>query len=314
MRDNWLARLGAFFGALLLMGLVPLQAAESSHPPESGKPALIKPAASTDTGLLLEPSLDLSKFSTEEFIALSSSVGLDKICKNWSSAVVALPPHERPGVKGLTEQEVKDYMVQVRRLFKEGAAVPISDVGLISTQEDVIRRPMLNHISAFSNAVARVYLLVQKTSTDKGWGYFSIVQDLTVEPPLDYFADLNGKEVKFEGATCYKCHSSGPLAIHPARADLVSDAPLAAAISKHIAEQPLSRFHFPEREKPIDYGQPLALKFCTKCHDTDGYRLPLYKVHSHPIRILVDFGYMPPKHRLTPDEIAELKAWLDKKP
>jgi len=39
--------------------------------------------------------------------------------------------------------------------------------------------------------------------------------------------------------------------------------------------------------------------------------LPLFKVHSHPIRILVDFGYMPPKRRLTPEEIAELKAWLD---
>jgi hypothetical protein len=204
--------------------------------------------------------------------------------------------------------------VQVRRLFDEGAAIPISDTGLVSTQEDVIRRPMLNHISAFSNSVARVYLLVQKTSTDKGWGYFSIVQDLTTEPPLDYFADLNGKEVKFEGATCYKCHSSGPLAIHPARADLVSDAPLAAAISKHIAKQPLSRFHFPQGETLPDYGKPLALEFCTKCHDTDGYRLPLFRVHSHPIRILVDFGYMPPKRRLTPSEVTELKAWLEQKP
>jgi hypothetical protein len=29
---------------------------------------------------------------------------------------------------------------------------------------------------------------------------------------------------------------------------------------------------------------------------------------------LVDFGYMPPKRRLTTDEVAELKAWLDQKP
>ena len=70
-----------------------------------------------------------------------------------------------------------------------------------------------------------------------------------------------GSEVKFEGTSCYKCHASGPLAIHPARADLVSDAPLAAAISEHIADQPLSCFHFPEGEHPPDYGKPLALKF-----------------------------------------------------
>ena len=214
----------------------------------------------------------------------------------------------------MTEQEVKAYMFQVRNLFDQGAAVPISDVGLISTQEDIVRRPMFNHISAFANAVARVYLLVQKTNQQKEWGYFSIVQDLTVEPALDYYAEIKGAEVKLEGTSCYKCHSSGPLAIHPARADLVSDAPLAAAISEHIATQPLSRFHFPEGEHPPDYGKPLALKFCSKCHDTDADRAPLFKAHSHPIRVLVDFGYMPPKRRLNPDEIAELKAWLEQKP
>ncbi len=304
----------ALLGIVLLAPLVPLRGGDPSATPGDSALPLIRPAVSTGTGLLLQPPLDLSKFTTEEFVALSSTVGTNRIHKHWTSAVVTLPPHARPGVHGLTEEEVKDYMIQVRRLFDEGSAIPISDTGLISTQEDVIRRPMLNHIAAFSNSVARVYLLVQKTSTDKGWGYFSIVQDLTVDPPLDYFADLNGKGVKFEGATCYKCHSSGPLAIHPARADLVSDAPLAAALSKHIADQPLSRFRFPQGEIPPDYGRPLALKACTKCHDTDGDRLPLFRVHSHPIRILVDFGYMPPKRRLTPGEIDELRAWLEQKP
>jgi hypothetical protein len=217
-------------------------------------------------------------------------------------------------VHGLTVDEVKSYMNQVRELFKEGKANPLSDVGLVSTQEDVIRKPMLNHIAAFSNAVARVYLLVQKTSTDKDWGYYSIVQDLTVSPPLDYFADLNRKEIKFEGHDCYKCHSSGPLAIHPAREDLVMDPVLAAAIGRHIAKGPLSTYHWPEGQKKPDYGKPLALEFCTKCHDTDGVRQPLYRVHSHPIRIYVDYGYMPPKHPLTPEQVAELKAWLETKP
>jgi hypothetical protein len=311
VRLKFLSYMPVLLGLALLGSPVLLYADDSTNAPYDDAPTLIKPAASTGTGLLKQQPLDLSWFSTEEFVKLSSSVGTDRIHKKWTSAVVNLPPHPRSGVHGLTEKEVKDYMAQARCLFDDGKAVPISDTGLISTQEDVIRRPMLNHISAFSNEVARVYLLVQKTSTDKGWGYFSIVEDLTTDPPWDYFADLNGKAIKFEGATCYKCHSSGPLAIHPARGDLVSDPLLAAAISQHIAQQPLGRFHFPQGEVPPDYGEPLALRFCAKCHDADGFRLPLYGVHSHPIRILVDFGYMPPKRRLTTNEVAELQAWLD---
>jgi hypothetical protein len=304
----------ALLSVLLLAPLAMIHGADLPAAPENEPLPLIKPAEPTGTGLLLQPPLDLSKFTTEKFVELSSSVGTNRIHKKWTSPVVTLPPHPRNGVHGLTEQEVKCYMAQVRRLFDEGKANPVSDAGLISTQENVIRRPMLNHVSAFSNSVARVYLLVQKTSTDEDWGYFSIVQDLTTDPPVDYFADLNGKEIKFEGANCYKCHSSGPLAIHPARGDLVSDPPLAAAISAHIAEQPISRFHFPQSDPRPDYGKPLTLRFCAKCHEADGYRLPLYRVHSHPIRVLVDFGYMPPKRRLTPSEVAQLQAWLDQKP
>lgn len=297
----------------LLIFLIPSEAAETLKVHEYEPPALIAPAVPTGTGILLQPPLDLSKFTKDDFIQLTSTVGTNKIQKKWTNAVVTLPPHGRRDAHGLTEEEIKDYMLQARRLFDEGKANPVSDVGLISTQEDVIRRPMLNHISAFSNDVARAYLLVQKTSTDKGWGHFSIVTDLTATPPIDYFADLNGKEVKFEAKSCYKCHSSGPLAIHPAREDLVLDAPLAAAISKHIAKQPLATFYWPARETKPDYGQPLALEFCSKCHDTDGIRQPLYRIHFHPMRVLVDFGYMPPKHPLTPDQVAELKSWLEKK-
>ena len=136
----------------------------------------------------------------------------------------------------------------------------MSDVGLISTQEDVIRQPMLNHISAFENSAVRVYLLVQKTASDKGWGYFSIVQDMTVDPPLDYYGQImDDQQVNFEGTSCYKCHSSGPLAIHPAREDLVIDAKLAAALSAYIAEQPLSEFYFPERSPQPETGKPMTV-------------------------------------------------------
>ncbi|MBL9175355.1 MAG: cytochrome c [Verrucomicrobiales bacterium] len=288
-------------------------AAEEARAGHETSPKLIAPAVSTQTGLLLEPPLDLSAYTREKFIEGTSTVGRERIGRPWTNPVVALPPHPRPDAKGLTEDEVKAYMMEAKRRFDRGESVPVSDVGLISTQEDVIRQPMLNHIAGFSNAVVRVYLLVQKTASDKGWSYFSIVQDLTVSPALDYYAELKASGPKFEGTSCYKCHSSGPLAIHPAREDLVLDAPLAAALGRHIAEQPRSQFVFPSDSPKPPTGSPLTLKFCARCHSADGDRDTLYQVQSHPIRVLVDFGYMPPNRRLKPEEIAELKAWLDHK-
>lgn len=277
-------------------------------------PARLKRVASTGTGLLLELPVDLSKFTREEFDKISSTVGAENIHKKWTNAVTPLPPHARPDVRGLTEQEVKDYMLQARDLFYQGRSVPVSDVGLISTQEDVIRRPMFNHVAAFSNAVADVYLLVQKPVERATWGHFGIVQDRTTKPPTNYFATIGGSKVKFEAVSCYKCHASGPLAIHPVREDLVHDPALVVAFNQHVEEQPIGRMHYPKHDPAPAYGEPLALKACAKCHDHDAERAPLFKAHSHSIRVLVDYGYMPPKRSLKPGELAELKAWLDAKP
>lgn len=302
------------FVAILALWVSTSRAADAAARKEEKRPALIAPAVSTGTGLLLEPALTLPEFTREKFIAAMNTVGPERIHKPWTNPVVTLPPHPRANVKGLTHDEVKAYMLETRRLFETGNSVPTSEVGLISTQEDVIRRPMLNHIAAFSNAVVRAYLLVQKTSTDEHWAYFGIVQDLTVSPVLDYFAEVKKTGPKFEGTSCYKCHSSGPLAIHPAREDLVIDARLATAIGDHIAEQPRSEFYFPPDSPKPPTGTKLTLKFCARCHDDDADRGPLYQVHSHPIRVMVDFGYMPPNRRLKAEEIAELKAWLEHKP
>ncbi|RYD34123.1 MAG: hypothetical protein EOP86_11720 [Verrucomicrobiaceae bacterium] len=277
-------------------------------------PSTVKPVASTATGLLLEPPVDLSKFTREEFLRVSASVGPHKINKPWTTAIPALPPHPRADVHGLDEREIRACMLQARDLFEKGAAVPVSDVGLISTQEDVIRRPMFNHVSAFSNEVAYVYLLVQKPAGADAWGTFSIVQDRTTNPPLNYFAEIRGDEVRFEAVSCYKCHANGPLAIHPARGDLINDAALLKAFNQHIEDQPLSRMHYPPHDPAPAYGDPLTLKACTKCHANDADRAPLFKVHSHSIRVLVDYGHMPPARALRPDELAELKAWLAVKP
>jgi hypothetical protein len=300
---------------ILFLALGAISAAvHAEDAPERKAPKVIAPAVSTGTGLLLEPALTLPEFTREKFVAAMNTVGPEKIHRPWTSAVVALPPHPRKGAKGLTHDEVKAYMVEVKRLFETGNSVPVSDVGLISTQEDVIRKPMLNHVAAFANETVRAYLLVQHTASDSKWSYFSIVQDLTLDPVLDYFAELKAAGPKFEGTSCYKCHSSGPLAIHPAREDLVLDAPLAAAVSAHIAEQPRSVFYFPEDSPKPPTGEKLTLKFCARCHDDDEDRAPLFQLQSHTIRVLVDFGYMPPKRRLNPEEIAQLKAWLEHKP
>jgi hypothetical protein len=312
--DMSFSAVACLFILSFLAAALPVCAAEAAEPAKDNGPNLIAPAVSTGTGLLLEPALTLPEFTREKFVEAMSTVGAEKIQKPWTNPVVVLPPHPRDDAKGLTHDEVKAYMTEAKRLFDAGQTVPTSEVGLISTQEDVIRKPMLNHIAAFSNSTVRAYLLVQKTATDKGWSYFSIVQDLTVSPILDYFAEIKKTGPHLEGTSCYKCHSSGPLAVHPAREDLVLDAPLAAAIGRHIAEQPRSRFFFPEDSPKPPMGEPLTLKFCARCHSEDGDRDRLYQLQSHPIRVMVDFGYMPPNRRLKPEEIAELKAWLEHKP
>ncbi|QDT72966.1 c-type cytochrome [Lacipirellula limnantheis] len=307
------------FAALLLqIGLASTPTTAREGPQvigdEVSAPPAIAPAKSTETGLLLEPPLDLAWYTREKFVEQSSTVGVEKIRKAWTSPVVPLDAPTRPEARGLTEEEVKHYMREAKRRFDRGGAIPVSDVGLISTQEDVIRQPMLNHISAFENDAVRVYLLVQKTASDAGWGYFAIVQDMTLDPPRDYYAQIHTEsDIRFEGTSCYKCHSSGPLAIHPAREDLVLDAKLAAAFNQHVSEQVRSEFHFPSNSPMPPQGKALALEACTACHAEDGVRAPLYQVHSHPIRVLVDFGYMPPDERLSPEEITELRAWLDAK-
>lgn len=300
--------------ALMCCGLNADTQEQESHDGQTAQYTPIAPAKSTNTGLLLEPDLDLSWFTREKFVEMVSTVGKHKIAKQWTKPVVKLSPHPRANTSGLSEDEITKYMLTVRDMFDRGDAIPVSDTGLISTQEDVIRKPMLNHISAFENEAVRVFLLVQKTSTDEGWGYYSILQDMTTNPPQDHYANIRKTDVKFEGTSCYKCHSSGPLAIHPAREDLVIDAKLAAALSEYIAEQPRSEFHFPKYSPRPSLGKPMTLEACTSCHDEEGDRGPLFQVHSHPIRIMVDYGYMPPGERLSHSEINELKSWLDDKP
>jgi hypothetical protein len=261
--------------------------------------------------LLLRPRVDLSLMTAESFAVSSGLVGPAKIRRPWTEPVKALQPHPRTGVQGLTRDEVRSYMLEVRRLFDAGEAVPISDVGSISTEDGPVRKPMFNHVAVFANDVANVYLLVQREAGDRQWHSFSIVQDKTVQPPADHYGRIEGDRIIFKGARCYRCHASGPLAIHPARPDLVSDPRLAEAINAHIKSQPPSRFVFTPDDPAFHVGKPLAMAACAECHGPDGDRGPLYAFHEHPIRVLVANGLMPPDRSLTADEATELKRWLD---
>ena len=272
------------------------------------------PVISRGTGLLRQPPLSLSDFTHAQFVAAMDTVAHQAVHKAWTTPVVPLPLLSHPHETGLDHEQVMAYMTEARRLFEAGQASPVSDVGLISSQEDVVRQPMLNTIAAFSNREVRAYILVQKMRSSSEWASFSIVQDLTVRPARDYYARFKEAGPKFLGRSCYACHASGPLAIRPARPDLVSDPQLAAAISHFIAEQPRSEPFFPDTAPRPPTGSPLTLPFCARCHVEGGQRDRLYQIQSHPIRVLVDFGYMPPNRHLSPAEVSQLKAWLDHDP
>src|SRR5262245_38804040 len=85
----------------------------------------IAPAKSIGSGLLLEPPLDLEWFTREKFIEATSTVGKEKIGKKWTSAIKQLPPPKRPDAHGLTEAEIREYMLTAKQLFDRGEAIPM---------------------------------------------------------------------------------------------------------------------------------------------------------------------------------------------
>jgi hypothetical protein len=113
----------------LQMGLMSVPTAAAEGPPATSRevdvaPA-IAPAKSTNSGLLLEPPLDLAWYTREKFVEQSSTVGVERIRKEWTSPVVPLEAPTRPNASGLNEDEVKDYMREAKRRFDAGGAVRI---------------------------------------------------------------------------------------------------------------------------------------------------------------------------------------------
>ncbi len=259
------------------------------------------------------PSLDLSWFTRADFEKAIATVGTNKLRPSAGQVIGSLPPHDPVRAGGLTEEELSGYMRKASQLFEAGEAVPVADVSLDSTLDAHVREPMLNYVSLFTNNAVDVYLLVQKPLKQAKWNHYSIVRDKTITPPIAYYADVLADKIQFKGAECFACHASGPRIIRPFRPDLLSDADQARRINDYIADREVPALHFPKDEPRVEYGEALTMKRCTKCHSTSGDREPLYRVHGPSIRALVEYGHMPPKGSLAPEEITQLEAWLASK-
>ncbi len=264
--------------------------------------------------IALKPALTSARVHAEKFEWETATVGAEKIHKPWKSPVVALLPHPRADARGLTPDEAKDLHGAGEADVQRGEAVPVSDVGLISTQEDVIRRPDAQpHAAVLQCGGPGLFLLVQRTVTDKDWALLLHRAGSDRRAALDYFAEVKPSGPKFEGTSCQGVMLSGPLAIHlGAQGSGTRRAQLAAAVSQHIAEQPRSVFAFPEDSPKPPTGELLRLKFCARCHSEDGDRA--YALSGAVTPDPCDGGLRlhgaPATVVWTPEEIEQLKARL----
>src|SRR5260221_1757919 len=90
-----------------------------------------------------------------------------------------------------------------------------------------LAEPTLHSVQEFTNRVIDIWVLREKTYTEKAWRTYALAQDKTVEPNVARYYQLRFDDsgmlvVRTRGATCYDCHASGPLAMRVIRADLIS--------------------------------------------------------------------------------------------
>jgi hypothetical protein len=259
------------------------------------------------------PALDLSAFTRAEFEKAIATVGTNKLRPSVGTVLGSLPPSIPSRSGGLTDEEISGYMRTASQRFEVGEAVSVADVSLDSSLDAHVRQPMLNYVSLFTNNAVDVYLLVQKPLNQAKWNHYSIVRDKTVTPHIAYYADVLPDKIHFKGAECFACHAAGPRIIRPFRPDLLSDADQARRINDYITDQEVPPLHFPADEPRMEYGMALTMKRCVKCHSDSGDRGPLYRVHGPSIRALVEYGHMPPKGTLAPEELTQLEEWLASK-
>jgi len=185
---------------------------------------------------------------------------------------------------------------------------------LVSAQSFVhFGRPLVDSIAAFTSETTDAWILRQRVlGGDHQWHTFGIVHDKTADPQLAFYFESKAGQLDFLGHSCFVCHASGPRVLRPIRSDLVVGRATVDAFNARIAENGYVAMHFGVKEPPLDWGEPLAARSCVPCHSTD--RAPLYHIHDQSIRMLVATGEMPKSHGLTPQEGAEVQAWLDAAP
>jgi hypothetical protein len=174
--------------------------------------------------------------------------------------------------------------------------------------------PTLHSVQVFRNRFIDIWVLREKTYTEKKWRSYALAQDKTVAPNVArYFQmafDDSGKWVT-RGATCYECHSSGPRALRGIRADLISGQRYADEMNADIRRQDFVDTRFVKGEPRKDYGEELHLEACTGCHSSDAQRGPLYRFHWRSVEVLTQNANMPPgKGSLSQNDLTAIAEWL----
>ena len=89
--------------------------------------------------------------------------------------------------------------------------------------------------------------------------------------------------------------------------------PPCGGAGRHIADQPRSRFVFPSDSPRPPTGSPLTPEVLRPVSFRGRRRDTLYQLQSHPIRVLVDFGFHATQPTAEAGGMPEPKAWLDRK-
>lgn len=254
------------------------------------------------------PILRVTDISNFEYHDELAAVGLDEPSKPGGFRPLAWPGVAR------TEDDVKALAGSVDLSAAGVATGPY--VNMVSIQSSIrAQRGVLNTIAAWSNDRTTLWVLRQRVMVPGGfWRTYGIAQDKTASPNTATFFEVRLDGVSFTGTSgggsCYACHASGPRAIRPLRADLVTGQTVMSALNEVIAANGLVELHRPPVEPDVDLGPALTASACVECHSAGGERAPLHHVHDDSIRSLVAIGAMPKGDRMTAAQMAELEAWL----
>jgi hypothetical protein len=226
----------------------------------------------------------------------------------------------------------EEVLAEVRRIDYSPVALLSGPHVECITYEGTLKfeEPTLHSVQVFTNRFLDIWVLREKTYTEKAWRTYALAQDKTVEPNVARYYQLRFDDsgmlvVRTRGATCYECHASGPRAMRGIRADLISGHRYADEMNTYIRGQDPVVTRFTREEPRIDCGEELHIAACIECHSSEGQRGPLYRVHRLSINVLTKNAQMPPQYQkpttynataggcmnsLPEEDLAAIAKWL----